>query len=76
MTLKPNEIKDLIKDKLPDANIEIIDLKGDNNHYHAKIKSNKFRGLSKMEQHKLVYSAIGNHMGTTLHALMLTTSED
>ncbi len=76
MTLKPNEVKDLIKDKLPDANIEIIDLKGDNNHYHAKIKSTVFRGLSKMEQHKLVYRALGNHMGTTLHALMLTTSED
>ena len=76
MTLKPDEVKELIKDKLPDANIEIIDLKGDNNHYHAKIKSNVFRGLSKMEQHKIVYKALGNHMGTTLHALMLTTSED
>ena len=76
MTLKPNEVKDLIKDKLTDANVQIIDLKGDNNHYHAKIKSTEFKGLSKMEQHKLVYSALGSHMGTTLHALMLTTSED
>ena len=76
MTLKPNEVKSLIKSKLPNANIEIIDLKGDNNHYHAKVKSSEFKGLSKMDQHKLVYKALGKHMGTTLHALMLTTSEE
>tara|TARA_Y100001968_G_C19005762_1_gene548098 strand:+ start:425 stop:652 length:228 start_codon:yes stop_codon:yes gene_type:complete len=75
MTLSANEIKTLIIKKLPDATIEIEDLKGDNNHYHAKIKSSSFKGLSKIQQHQIVYSAIGKHMGTTLHALMLTTSE-
>ena len=75
MTLTAVEIKDLIKKKLPDAEIEIDDIKGDNKHYHAKIRSAKFKGLSKIKQHQMIYNAIGSHMGTTLHALMLTTSE-
>ena len=73
MTLTPDEVTNLIKKNLPDAEIHITDLKGDNNHYHAKIISSKFKGLSKIKQHKLVYQALGKHMGTTLHALMLTT---
>ena len=76
MTLSIKEVKDLIKKKIPDAKIEIEDLRGDNNHYHAKITSPAFKGLSKINQHKLVYNALGNHMGTTLHALMLTTSDN
>tara|TARA_E500000178_G_C16326035_1_gene446835 strand:- start:82 stop:312 length:231 start_codon:yes stop_codon:yes gene_type:complete len=76
MTLSAEEIKKLIKNKIPDAIIEIDDIKGDNNHYHAKIISKKFKGLSKLKQHKMVYAAIGSHVGTTVHALMLTTSEN
>tara|TARA_B100001996_G_C18333478_1_gene467283 strand:+ start:102 stop:332 length:231 start_codon:yes stop_codon:yes gene_type:complete len=75
MTLSSKEIIALIKKKIPDAEIEINDLKGDNNHYHAIIKSKGFKGLNKIQQHQLVYKAIGDHMGTTLHALMLTTIE-
>ena len=73
MTLTPDEVTNLIKKNLPDAEIDITDLKGDNNQYHAKIVSSRFKGLSKINQHKLVYEALGEHMGTTLHALMLTT---
>ena len=73
MTLSATEIEELIKKKSPDAIIEIEDLRGDNNHYHAIIKSSQFSGLSKIKQHKMVYEALGKHMGSTLHALMLTT---
>ena len=73
MKLSSEDIVKMIKKKLPDAKIKIEDLRGDNNHYHATIESREFKGLSKIQQHKIVYEAIGNHMGTTLHALMLTT---
>ena len=73
MPMPIKTLTELIKKKLPDAEFEIKDLRGDDNHYHATIKSNKFKGLNKVQQHQLVYDAIGNHMGTTLHALMLTT---
>ncbi len=38
MTLSPEQIIEMIKRNLPDAEVEIKDLRGDNNHYHAKIK--------------------------------------
>ncbi len=66
-------IVELIKKSMPDAIIEIQDLRGDQNHYHATVESSLFDGLSKIQQHQLVYKALGSHMGTTLHALKLTT---
>ena len=75
MSLKIEELKDLIKKAFPDAEITIQDLAGDENHYSATIKSQIFTGKSKVEQHKLVYKALGGKMGKELHALALTTIE-
>tara|TARA_B100000029_G_scaffold497502_1_gene565166 strand:+ start:296 stop:526 length:231 start_codon:yes stop_codon:yes gene_type:complete len=75
MTLKIKEIEKLIKESIPDADIEITDLAGDENHYSATIKSKIFKGKSKIEQHKLVYKALKGKMGNELHALALTTKE-
>ena len=75
MGLKVEEIKNLIKRGIPDAEISIQDLAGDENHYSATIKSKSFNGKSKIEQHKLVYKALGGKMGNELHALALNTME-
>ena len=75
MSLKLEEIKTLIKESIPDAQITIQDLAGDNNHYSATIKSRAFSGKSKIEQHKLVYKALKGKMGNELHALSLNTME-
>ena len=76
MTLKIEEIKSLIKESMPDAEIIIKDLAGDENHYSATIKSKVFTGKSKIEQHKLVYKALKGKMGSELHALALNTMEN
>ena len=73
MPIPIEEIKKLIKDSIPDASIEIEDLMGDNNHYSATVKSNIFKNLSKIEQHKIVYKSLKGKMGNELHALSLTT---
>ena len=73
MPLALDEIKKLIKETIPDAKIEIIDLAGDNNHYSAKIKSRMFKNLNKIEQHKLVYKSLKGKMGNELHALSINT---
>ena len=73
MTMEITEIKKLITSSIPDAHIEIKDLMGDNNHYSALIKSKMFNGLSKIEQHKLVYKSLKGKMGNELHALSITT---
>ena len=75
MALKAKEIKDLILQGIPDATIEIKDLMGDNNHYSAIIKSEIFKGMNKIEQHKIVYKSLKGKMGNELHALSLTTEE-
>jgi stress-induced morphogen len=75
MGLKLEEIRNLIKKALPDAEIKIEDLAGDDNHYSATIKSKAFSGKSVIEQHKIVYKALGTKMGNELHALALNTKE-
>ncbi|MDC0205499.1 BolA/IbaG family iron-sulfur metabolism protein [Pelagibacteraceae bacterium] len=75
MSLKVEEIKRLIKESIPDAEITINDLAGDENHYAATIISKEFSGISKIEQHKLVYKSLKGKMGNELHALALTTTE-
>ena len=75
MSLKLEEIKNLIKESIPDAEISIQDLAGDENHYSATIKSKIFNGRSKIEQHKMVYKSLKGKMGNELHALSLTTLE-
>ena len=69
------EIEDLIKKAMPDAEVSIEDLAGDDNHYSATIKSKIFSGKSKIEQHKIVYKALKGKMGNELHALALNTIE-
>ena len=73
MALPIEEIKKLIISSIPDATIEIKDLMGDNNHYSAIIKSKMFNGLSRIEQHKIVYKSLKGKMGNELHALSITT---
>ena len=75
MSLKLEELKNLIKTSMPDAEITIQDLAGDENHYSATIKSKIFNGKSKIEQHKIVYNSLKGKMGNELHALSINTME-
>jgi stress-induced morphogen len=69
-----SEIEALIKAAFPDAQIDIEDLAGDNDHFAATIVSEAFRGLPRVRQHQLVYAALKGNMGGALHALALQTS--
>ncbi|MGI9436636.1 MAG: BolA family protein [Geminicoccaceae bacterium] len=73
MAMTADEIKALILDALPEAEIDIEDLAGDGNHYHATVTASDFAGKSRVQQHQLVYRALGDRMGGELHALALTT---
>ncbi len=75
MSLKLEEIRNLIKESIPDAEITIQDLAGDENHYSASIKSKIFNGKSKIEQHKIIYKSLKGKMGNELHALSINTME-
>ena len=76
MAISAEKIRDLIKTKFPQADIEIIDTAGDSNHYSATITAKEFRGKSRLEQHKMVYKALEGAMDGSngiLHALALRT---
>ena len=75
MAMDLKEIENLIKEAFPDASIEIQDLAGDGNHYSATVISSQFKGKTKIQQHKMVYSSLKGKMGGELHALALKTKE-
>jgi stress-induced morphogen len=68
------EIERLIKATFPDARIELRDLAGDNDHWAAHVVSSAFKGKSRIQQHQLIYEALGGRVGGALHALQLTTA--
>ena len=75
MTMTKEEIIASIKHSIPDASITIEDLRGDGDHYSAKVISKTFLGKSKIEQHKMVYNSLKGKMGNELHALAIKTKE-
>ena len=74
MAMAASEIQALIKEAMPDADIDIQDLAGDGNHYKATIRSAAFAGKSRVAQHQMVYAALKGRMGGELHALALDTA--
>jgi stress-induced morphogen len=73
MPMAANDIHSMIQDAFPDAQIEIIDLRGDGDHYKAVVKTAAFAGKSRVAQHQAVYAALKGKMGGELHALALET---
>ena len=74
MPMAASEIEALIVAAIPDAVVSITDLKGDGDHYAARIVSKSFAGMSRVRQHQAVYAALGGRMGGELHALQLVTA--
>ena len=74
MAMTALEIEELIIKAFPNAKVIIDDLRGDGDHYAAQIIAEEFRGKTRVQQHQMVYNAMGNRMGKELHALALNTS--
>lgn len=73
MPMDGPEIEQRILAAFPDAKVVMVDLAGDGDHWAARVTSEAFRGKTRIQQHKLVYAAIGDDLGGTLHALALQT---
>lgn len=58
---------------LPDADIEVEDLTGGNDHYKLRIVSQRFEGLKPLQRHRLVYAALHAELKHDIHALSLDT---
>ncbi len=68
------DLKRRIEDALPGATAEVQDLTGGGDHFRAEVVSDRFDGLSRIEQHQLVYSIFGSEIGGPIHALSIKTS--
>jgi stress-induced morphogen len=68
------ELKDRIEAALPGASADVEDLTGGGDHFRAEVVSEGFAGLSRIEQHRLVYDVFGAEIGGPIHALSLKTS--
>ena len=71
--MTPEELEAAIKRGLPDARVKIVDLTGTQDHYQAIVGSDAFVGKSLLEQHQMVYRAVGEEVGQAVHALTLKT---
>ena len=74
MPMAASEIERLIREGIPDAEVTITDLRGDGDHYAARVIAASFAGMPRVRQHQRVYAALGGRMGGELHALQLETA--
>ena len=69
-----DELKHRIESALPGAAVNVDDLTGGGDHFRAEVTSDRFEGLSRIDQHKLVYDVFGSEVGGAIHALSIKTS--
>ena len=73
MPMAAADIQVLIVEAIPDAAVTITDLRGDGDHYAARVVSASFEGMSRVARTRVIYAALGGRMGGELHALQLET---
>jgi len=69
-----DELKQRIEAALPGAVVSVDDTTGGGDHFRAEVVSDRFAGLSRIQQHKLVYDVFGAEVGGPIHALSIKTS--
>lgn len=68
------ELKQRIEAALPGAVVAVEDTTGGGDHFRAEVVSDRFAGLTRIQQHKLVYAVFGAEVGGAIHALSIKTS--
>lgn len=69
----PDAIRCRLLAAFPNARVDVADLTGTQDHFQATVVASAFDGKSRIDQHKLVYAALGDLMDGAIHALALTT---
>ena len=70
MPMTAGQLEQMIKTALPDAEVDITDLRGDGDHYAAHVVSKAFVGKTRVQQHQMVYDALGGGMGDSNNAVL------
>jgi stress-induced morphogen len=69
----PEVIRALLLEHFPGSRVDVTDLTGTQDHFQALVVARQFDGKSRIDQHKMVYAALGDLMRGPIHALALTT---
>ena len=70
----PSEVQAKLQAGISDAAVEVEDLTGQSNHYSVRVVSKAFEGKSLIEQHQMIYKALGEEIKEEIHALSIQTS--
>lgn len=73
LMMNPDEIREKIINGIPNSQVEVVDLTGTKDHFQALVISDQFLGKTMVEQHQMVYRALGDLMREAIHALALKT---
>jgi stress-induced morphogen len=73
MALPNYELEEILQNAFPDAKLRIVDMAGDQDHYFVEITSERFRGHSRVNQHKIFNEAIKGTPAASIHALSIKT---
>ena len=71
--MDPENIREMIARSLPGADVQVEDLTGGRDHFRVTVKAAQFRGCSRIEQHRMIYGALGDAMAGPIHALQIQT---
>ena len=68
-----DELQQRIEAAIPGARAQVADLTGGGDHFQATVEAPAFAGLSRLQQHRLVYDVFGAEVGGPIHALSIKT---
>ncbi len=68
-----DEVRELLQQAFPNGEVEVSSFSG-SDHLSARVRSDRFGGLSLIEQHRLVYAPVQHLLNDgTIHALQIKT---
>ena len=70
----PQELEERITQAIPGAKATAEDLNGNGDHFQVTVQAQAFEGKSRIEQHQMIYAALGDAMREEVHALAIQTS--
>ena len=72
--ISPQQVEQMIKAEIPDAQVQVQDLTGGGDHYQVTVVSSQFEGKGLVQQHQLIYGALQQALSSeAIHALALKT---
>jgi len=66
-------VQSMIQNAFPGGQVVVSDMTGTSDHFEVEVVSELFEGKSRLDQHKMIHAAVGDHLGAAIHALKIKT---